>query len=226
MLPTQESSPPGAPQGGCTTQNKATGDERSLKSVLLYELPPCVEAIRNGWVVTYQGSAVVGALFASMEASLLTLLKTEGSDGSLLSLRGDTRHAAMRFLLLMTYAALVLNASIVISSLLLLNMLGELPFKNAESPPLAEEAPFRQTMTTKELMAIYRYRGTRLELTTWHWFLSFWAGSACVLGQLCMYIWLHEDRTISALMTASVIFAGIPLFAIIWPFVKAVGQCW
>lgn len=48
-------------------------------------------------------------------------------------------------------------------------------------------------------------------------FFSVCAGSACVLAQLGMYIWLHEDIVVSAVVTPIIVFAAIPIVVIVWP---------
>ncbi|KAG8996352.1 hypothetical protein FRB94_012348 [Tulasnella sp. JGI-2019a] len=81
------------------------------------KFPEIIESERQGWLVSAQAAAVVAALLCGVEASLLSLVKTDP----------PPTNAAFKFLLIMSYSALVLNASSTIASLVMLDCLGEMP---------------------------------------------------------------------------------------------------
>lgn len=119
----------------------------------LDSLPPLVKDVQQGWSGSCQASAVVvcrqistpiiiwstlttifsqAALFAGIEASLITLIKTPPAAGS--SLR-DSNPGWFHFLLLLSYAALCFNAGATITSLVISDQLGEMPFRSRKIKP-------------------------------------------------------------------------------------------
>ncbi|KAG8938479.1 hypothetical protein FRC00_000084, partial [Tulasnella sp. 408] len=71
------------------------------------EHPKLVESLKQGWLLSYQAIAVVAALFAGMEASLITLAKTPEPDD-----HGPLRFPQSAFqnaVLGLAYVALALN---------------------------------------------------------------------------------------------------------------------
>ncbi|KIO24601.1 hypothetical protein M407DRAFT_212368 [Tulasnella calospora MUT 4182] len=93
------------------------------------ELPKLVESVRNGWIASSQAIAVVGALFAAGETALIPFVKTASEDSEGNPLLPD--HAGLfKCLLIFSYGAFMFNASATISSLILIDKLGEMAFLN------------------------------------------------------------------------------------------------
>ncbi|KAG8942390.1 hypothetical protein FRC04_003786 [Tulasnella sp. 424] len=94
-----------------------------------YELPKLVESVRQGWITSSQAIAVVGALFAAGETALIPFVKTAAVDGD-----GKPKMPAhpglFKLLLIVSYSAFLFNASATISSLILIDKLGEMSFLN------------------------------------------------------------------------------------------------
>ncbi|KAG8945565.1 hypothetical protein FRC04_000699 [Tulasnella sp. 424] len=94
-----------------------------------YEHPKLVDYLRQGWISSYQAIAVVAALFAAMEASIITLSKTPDPDG----------HPPLRFsssayqnaVLGLAYVALILNVGSIVSSLKIIDAIGRIAYRNA-----------------------------------------------------------------------------------------------
>ncbi|KAG8982804.1 hypothetical protein FRB94_006354 [Tulasnella sp. JGI-2019a] len=84
-----------------------------------FQLPALVESQRQGWIFSAQAAAVVSVLFCGAETQLIATIKgdtpPEGAAG------------AYKFLLLLSYAAFLLNASATIASLLMIDRLGDMP---------------------------------------------------------------------------------------------------
>ncbi|KAG9030822.1 hypothetical protein FRB95_003514 [Tulasnella sp. JGI-2019a] len=78
-----------------------------------FQLPALVESQRQGWIFSAQAAAVVSVLFCGAETQLIATIKgdtpPEGAAG------------AYKFLLLLSYAAFLLNASATIASLLMID---------------------------------------------------------------------------------------------------------
>lgn len=79
-----------------------------------------------------------------MEAQLIVLIKTPNPDPAFQMRAGEG--GVFRFLLFISYSALFLNASAIISSLIMIDILGRLPYHNRHQGSinevlLAREAP-------------------------------------------------------------------------------------
>lgn len=102
-----------------------------------------------------------------MEAAFVTLIKTQDSVGHLLSLRPNTSTSVFRLLMITTYNALALNSSVIISSLVLIDALAELPYKNAQDGPFSVDLDLRKEDAGK-LMRRFRYGGVFVNLVSYH----------------------------------------------------------
>lgn len=102
-----------------------------------------------------------------MEAAFVTLIKTQDSEGHLLSIHPDTSRPIFRLLMLTTYTALALNSSVIISSLVLIDALAELPYKNAQDDPLKQDWALRKE-EAPTLMKRFHYRGLWVDLVSYH----------------------------------------------------------
>ncbi|KAG8937553.1 hypothetical protein FRC00_004167 [Tulasnella sp. 408] len=98
-----------------------------------YEHPKVVESLKQGWILTYQAIAVVAALFAGMEATLITLTKTAEPD-SHPPLRWSTPRIQNTTLAL-AYVALVSSIGSIMSALKIIDGLGHMTFRNAIKNP-------------------------------------------------------------------------------------------
>ncbi|KAG8864342.1 hypothetical protein FRB96_006164 [Tulasnella sp. 330] len=92
---------------------------------LTYKLPELVESVRQGWIYSAQGAAVVSALLCGAETQLITIV--QGID--MTTPKVVENPAALRFLTLLSYSAFVINASATIASLLMIDRLGEIPLR-------------------------------------------------------------------------------------------------
>ncbi|KAG8997333.1 hypothetical protein FRB90_012520, partial [Tulasnella sp. 427] len=111
------------------------------------ELPKLVESVRNGWIASSQAIAVVGALFAAGETALIPFVKTATVDSEGNPLLPD--HAGLfKCLLILSYGAFLFSASATISSLILIDKLGEMAFLNRSRGENGSWVPRSESLLT------------------------------------------------------------------------------
>ncbi|KIO31308.1 hypothetical protein M407DRAFT_19686 [Tulasnella calospora MUT 4182] len=176
-----------------------------------YEHPKVVDSLKQGWVLSYQAIAVVAALFAAMEASLITLAKTPEPES----------HSPLRFssqpyqnaVLGLAYVALILSVGAIISALKLVDALGQMHYWNAVDR--TNPKPNWQLLGPNTLMKTYGVKGS-LRLLMWHCVYSLIVGALCILAQLIMYICLHEAAPVIAAASVATAVGAIPIFIILF----------
>lgn len=162
-----------------------------------YELPRLVESLRQGWITSFQAMAVVGALFAAGETTLIPFVKTTVLNGD-----GTPKLPAhpglFKLLLAVSYGAFFFSASVTISSVILIDELSLLSFlnraKGSNNPALDFDSVF---LLLKEFQLT----------TTWYWvgaycWVSIFLGCLCIVIQLAVYTWLNESRAVTILTAA------------------------
>ncbi|KIO31334.1 hypothetical protein M407DRAFT_136009 [Tulasnella calospora MUT 4182] len=155
--------------------------------------------------------AVVAALFAGMEASLITLAKTPEPDG----------HAPLRFaqpayqntVLGLAYVALALNVGCILSALKCIDVLGRMTYWNALKGTVPD--PDWSLSGETGLMGSFGVKG-RTRLLMGHCFYCLFFGSLCVLAQIIMYVWLHEAMPVVWATLIGVLIAAIPMLLMVW----------
>ena len=73
------------------------------------------------------------ALFTSLEATLITLVKTPATDSAGAPIL-PSHPTLFKILLMLSYFAFILSLSVVISSLMMIDQLGTIPFKSRHAP--------------------------------------------------------------------------------------------
>ncbi|KAG8723765.1 hypothetical protein FRC09_001851 [Ceratobasidium sp. 395] len=106
------------------------------------QLPPVVKSVQAGSQASFTSSATVTALFAAVEAQLLTFVQgmtDPGDNGTPPRLNQDSKgyHA----LLILTYASFFFSISATVSSLILTDEFGELDYRAAEEDLMNPEKP-------------------------------------------------------------------------------------
>ncbi|KAG8864623.1 hypothetical protein FRB96_005127 [Tulasnella sp. 330] len=167
-----------------------------------YKLPEVVESLRRGRVDSCSAAAVVSALFAGVEASMINTIKASSSPppGS---------HSANQLLLVLSYAALILNASTTFTSLLLIDRLGDVAFRSQGLDPEITETARR---SGRRLLGRYGASGVVWDLVELHYFITLLAGSFTIFFQLITYIFIQEGLTVAIVSACCTVFAILPLF--------------
>lgn len=163
---------------------------------------------------------------------MLALIKTPDPNDHPLR---DTRPGAFKFLLLLSYSALLFNASAAMCHLIMLDRLGALPSRWAlHGSSRAQVNSGGDQHDIRDLFRLELYGAG--SMWTWarihcewssdvgfHWYgfdgccghpgiFSIMAGSACLVFQTCFYIWLREALAVAITMSFVSAFAALPLF--------------
>ncbi|KAG8870810.1 hypothetical protein FRB98_001321, partial [Tulasnella sp. 332] len=126
------------------------------KSTLYRTLPDGVEALRQGRIATCQASAVVAALFASVEATLISASNTTVGSPVVYDVE-----------LVLAYSVLFASASTTFTSLLLIDRLGgSIPFTTM----IGSEVTVTQTArkSGRGILARYGARGRQWDILEFH----------------------------------------------------------
>ncbi|KAG9021089.1 hypothetical protein FRB95_002861, partial [Tulasnella sp. JGI-2019a] len=158
------------------------------------KLPELVELQRQGWIVSAQAAAVVSALLCGVETALLVLIKTPDPNNRPAR---DPSPSAFRFLLLLSYSALVFNASSTMASLVMLDCLGDIPVRVATASPEERVKMLQKEKGTKGIQLEDFKAGRRWTWARIHCLTSLFAGCGCIFIQVVMYTWLREATSVA-----------------------------
>ncbi|KAF8957478.1 hypothetical protein BDZ97DRAFT_1846393 [Flammula alnicola] len=185
-------------------------------TTLDYRLPPTVESIQQGWLNTCQGSArIVSALYLVINISRVCSRSWQPCCWA--SWNSDNldagRHNSRGGLLALEitgYASVFLNISACISSFILADRLGDVPYRAARdsSVPLGGQAAMEQ-------QSILRKYGIG---ALWQWIVwhcqslgcLLYVGAWCIFAQLLTYIWLQESKETRIVISILVGFCILP----------------
>ncbi|KAL0565524.1 hypothetical protein V5O48_016499 [Marasmius crinis-equi] len=130
------------PEASALSNNSDLDDSENLQSqeedvLLSYKLSPLIAGIKESWQYSLANSAVVGSVFAAVSAALIQTYKLKDEESGKLT-PGNLKH--YRYLMAVSYVALFLNASVTVTSLILIDKLGGVlkvssKRKNAKSDP-------------------------------------------------------------------------------------------
>ncbi|PSS37974.1 hypothetical protein PHLCEN_2v157 [Hermanssonia centrifuga] len=124
-----------------------------------YELPPTIKSLQNGWLATFQSSAVISALFAGLEGLLLGLVKDSVGSGSESSSTGQA-------LLAFTYIALFFSISSAMSALILTDEFGDITLRASRSEASGESTLKYDAYDEGSNQLLSRFNGGR---QSWRW---------------------------------------------------------
>ncbi|KAG8860512.1 hypothetical protein FRB96_003766 [Tulasnella sp. 330] len=140
---------------------------------------------------------------------MLTLIKTPDANDPI----KHNNPKAFRFLLLLSYSAVLFNGSAAMSQFVMLDRLGEIPMRWASRSVSKAREGSERTQKIEDLYSLERYEaGGRWTWAKWHCFVSMMAGSACMIFQTCLFIWLQEVLSVAIVMSFVSIVAAVPLF--------------
>ncbi|TFK37684.1 hypothetical protein BDQ12DRAFT_750514, partial [Crucibulum laeve] len=174
---------------------------------LLDVLPPTIQSIQDGWLRTCQNGTIVSALLTAAAAQLLSFFKSASSfdEGR------NNPNAARTFLLIICYSSLFFNVSASISSFILIDKLGELPFRASQRGQQTLPPPQTAMSSTDPDYLLKRYGiGRWWSFLIWHWLFCFVLGIWCIILQLLTYIWLQETLPIQISMSCLAAFTLLP----------------
>ncbi|KAG8990538.1 hypothetical protein FRB94_013299, partial [Tulasnella sp. JGI-2019a] len=164
-------------------------------------------------------AAIVAALLATIEATMIALIKTPalapGAGGSAPSLLvGSGGANAIRLLLILSYAGLILNTSTTFSALLLIDRLGNLSFISKDVEPTITQTSLR---SGRRLLGRYGASGKVWDILEFHYFSTLLAGFLTITAQIVTFIWIYEGLAVAITSTLTASFCLIPFVMIfVW----------
>ncbi|KIO31323.1 hypothetical protein M407DRAFT_135960 [Tulasnella calospora MUT 4182] len=186
--------------------SQTTASHPFVPDPIEYEPPKVVESLKQGWIGTYQAIAVVAALFAGMEATLITLAKTAEPDS-----HPPLRWSASRIqntTLALAYVALICSIGSIMSALKIIDGLGHMTFRNSIKTP---ESPLDWTrQRASYLMKPFGVAGNFRRLM-YHCVGSLLVSGLCALLQILLYIWQHEATSVAIVASVAIAVASWPI---------------
>ncbi|KAG9005229.1 hypothetical protein FRB94_001647 [Tulasnella sp. JGI-2019a] len=178
---------------------------------LEYSVPKVVESLREGRRDSYNVAPIVAALLATVEAAMIVLIKTHHTTtipaliGSASPTVGSAN--ATTFLLILSYAGLILNTSTTFSSRLLIERLRKFVFVSKGVKPVLTDSSVRS--------ACRLLRWDTAPEEAWH-ILEFYHFSTLLAGfliisiQILTFIWISEEGFVAVIPTITALFCLIP----------------
>jgi len=177
--------------------------ENSQRSWLDYELPKVVESARQAHLGSYKASAVIAGFFVVTSAQVIALIHHESSPAS---------KVLSRRLLVCTYGALMFNIGTIISSLVLIDRFGELPFRNRRR---TDRLPDSVAHTSaRRLLEQFGVGGPIVWIQV-HWTICLTAGAIFTLLEMGVFACLYEPPAVFVFVTISALVAGLPLILVV-----------
>ncbi|THG97520.1 hypothetical protein EW026_g4491 [Hermanssonia centrifuga] len=173
----------------------------ALKTDVTYKLPETVQSLVEGWLKTFESSAVASVLFAGIESQLLGPMQTAAKNQS--SVRGHV-------LLALTYIAFFCSISATMTSLVLTDSFGEITLHASRSMK-AEESVLNFDGTSSALLKRFNGgKGSRRWVKV-HWFSTLIIGYLCFIVQIVLYVFYTEAKAIAGIVVALAVISVIPL---------------
>ncbi|KDR74428.1 hypothetical protein GALMADRAFT_584421 [Galerina marginata CBS 339.88] len=145
------------------------------------EFPVRLESIRQGHITTAQANAVVAALFAGIQAQLLS------------GIPDNTDTPLVNALILFSYAGLLLSIGASLSAMGLLDFLGEIPERSRQSEPQSNIAiPTSTTSHTLEPLISYG-ADPKMRTSYDHCQATLIIGAFCLVVQIALLAWLKSQ---------------------------------
>ncbi|KAG7089731.1 hypothetical protein E1B28_011385 [Marasmius oreades] len=171
---------------------------------LQYRLPPLVEAIKSSWQLSLQSAATASSLLAGVAAQLM------GSNDFPKAQQYPRLVDAFTFV---SYAAVLLNASAAVTSLILVDKLARLLQKPAQRGSFlhdVEKGGFVGISNYLDLMKLFG-AGKSWVWCLRHWHISLFFGILCLYFQIFLFSFLQGNIIIMALTTLVVVYVALSL---------------
>ncbi|PBK84728.1 hypothetical protein ARMGADRAFT_602903 [Armillaria gallica] len=170
---------------------------------LNHELPPLVENVREGWQETSSGSAVVTSLLAAVATGLLSLINDVVNNGDF---KQQANPHALTFLYVASFGAIILSASATVTSLFLIDKLGDLPALASDL-----DKPREGKLASDIDILVYYGLGDTWTLALWHWIISLVLGIWCLFLQVIVFVYMTQTTPVIVVATIATIFAVLPM---------------
>lgn len=155
---------------------------------------------------------MVSTLFVIAATQLLAFFKNPNH----FSTTQNNSEGALRALIIICYASLFFNASAAISSFILMDKLGELPFRAASKRQSILPSGGTITGNSEDLLKRYGV-GKLWTVLVWHWFVSYMIGTISIITQVLLYVWLQESKEAQIVLSCIAGFSLLPLAVLFTP---------
>ncbi|KAF6749594.1 hypothetical protein DFP72DRAFT_539831 [Ephemerocybe angulata] len=179
-----------------------------------FQLPPLITAIKEGWQLTGENGAIVSSLLAGVAAQLLGFFKSTDS----------YQHAGnglQRFIVVSCYWAMIFNIGAAISSFVMMDYLGEVPYYAAKNPDTKEnpEAALpeigRVPGTANHLLQRYSGSPGIWFCISLHWLTCLFLGILTLIMAIMAYVWAEEVLWMKLTTLGATMWIVIPPFILV-----------
>ncbi|KAH9009580.1 hypothetical protein EDB84DRAFT_1658380, partial [Lactarius hengduanensis] len=183
---------------------------------ILDELLSTVKSLNDGWLTTYQSSALNSRGAWQVEVRLLSFVKNDANFD-----RNVVGNSAKDALLIFTYLGLFFSVSAAVSGLILTDDFGEFPVRASRQRDSMELVLFDSD--TSELLGqalLDLGHVAFLDPLPHHWssgLFSLIAGTVSLITQVLIYVSLEESKPVIITLTVITVFAVLPLVHLVPP---------
>ncbi|KAF7289764.1 hypothetical protein MIND_01350100 [Mycena indigotica] len=172
---------------------------------IAYEAPKLVQSQISAWRNTVQSAAVVTALFASLAATILGVIR---QDPAMAGSQGPEN----TFLVFSSYAAMLFNSITTLASLFFIDSLGDIELNDAQKG--GERATEGWISRPASSLSLLRQFGAtrRIRFIFYQWFVHLCMGTLFLLLQILMYIWMRESKVLFIVLACLTAPATVVLF--------------
>ncbi|KAK0205302.1 hypothetical protein DFS33DRAFT_757098 [Desarmillaria ectypa] len=140
----------------------------------------------------------------SLLAAVATGLLSAINDGNF---KQEANPHVLNFLYVASFGAIILNASATVTSLFLIDELGDLPTLTSDlDKPKEGLAP-----DTTDILVYYGL-GNTWTWTRWHWIISLVLGVWCLFLQVIVFVYITQTTSVKVVMTLATIFSVLPMY--------------
>ncbi|KAF9266643.1 hypothetical protein L218DRAFT_996803 [Marasmius fiardii PR-910] len=174
-----------------------------------YVSPSLVEGVKSSWQASFQSAAVVSSLLAAVAAQLLAII----SDDSFKE--GKNPHA-VDALFVVSYGAVLFNASATVTSLVLIDKLGRLLKEPAQRDNIRPLTGYIGVPDHMSLLKHFAVGGSWIWYLR-HWYTSLFCGILCLFLQVLLYFVLQNSKGVQIVTGIIWGFTVLPLVFVFFP---------
>ncbi|PBK84733.1 hypothetical protein ARMGADRAFT_942990, partial [Armillaria gallica] len=171
------------------------------------QLPSLVEYNRQGWQMTCSSAAIVTSLLAAVATGLLSAINDVVNAGDFKQMANPH---VLNFLYVASFGAIILNASATVTSLFLIDELGDLPTLASDL-----DKPKEGSLESDTDILVYYGLGSTWTWTRWHWIISLVLGVWCLFLQVIVFVYITQTTPVKVMMTLATIFAVLPMYRLV-----------
>ncbi|KAK0451692.1 hypothetical protein EV421DRAFT_1056073 [Armillaria borealis] len=157
--------------------------------------------------MTCSSAAIVTSLLAAVATGLLSAINDVVNDGDFKQMANPH---VLNFLYVASFGAIILNASATVTSLFLIDELGDLPALASDL-----DKPKEGSLASDTDILVYYGLGSTWTWTRWHWIISLVLGVWCLFLQVIVFVYITQATPVKVMMTLATIFAVLPMYRLV-----------